>query len=279
VYRLTINGCSNLGTQTVKVTVKPTPPVPPISTFSPNVLCSGTQFQNFGSSMPDPKVHNVWSATGADIFSVSNYGQNCVVNFNNPGTAVITLTANVIGYNCPISNSYTVNVNSSVAPHPEVVYFNRQFICLSNDNDSYQWGYDDAATLMSTTLTGEINQNYNNDNPDFINKHYWVITKKGDCWQKSYYNKPTGISNINSEAIDMKVYPNPAKDVVNIEVATVSGGNFKVEVSNLLGQKLDVQSLVNNKASINVAELPTGIYLVDCYRDGVKVTATRFVKN
>lgn len=279
VYRLTINGCTNLGTQTVKLTVKPTPPAPPITTFSPNVLCTGTQFQNFGSTMPDSKVHNVWSATGADIFSVSNYGQNCVVNFNNPGTAVITLTANVIGYNCPISSSYTVNVNSSVAPHPEVVYYNNQFICLSNDNDSYQWGYDDAATLMSTTLTGEINQNYNNSNPDFNNKHYWVLTKMGDCWQKSYYNRPTGINNVNSGAIDMKVYPNPAKDVVNIEMASVSGGNFKVEVSNLLGQKLDVQTLVNNKASINVAELPAGIYLVDCYRDGVKVTATRFVKN
>ncbi len=279
IYRLAVNGCPNLITQTVKVKVNPTPAVPDIIVYPSSNLCAGTMFQNFGTSHIQDGVEYVWTATNADVVATGLHNQYALVTFNTPGTSVVTLTTNVAGYGCTNANSYTVNVSNSVASTPQVIYFNGQFICLQNDNDFYQWGYDDATTLDSTILTGEIDQNYNNSNPDFSTKHYWVITGKEGCSQKAYYNRPTGISNINAGESSLKVYPNPASDVVNVEMNSSVNGNYDVEVFNMLGQKLTTQSLVNHRASINVATLPAGFYVVECHLNGEKVATTRFIKN
>ncbi len=280
VYRLAINACTNLYTQTVKVTVNPTPNIPQIITTSPSSVCAGTMFQNFGAAFPSDKIHYEWSATNAEVYATGSNNQYALVNFHTPGTSTVFITSNVNGYGCKISNSYTVNVSTSTAQPVEVIYFNGQFICLKNgDNVKYQWGYDDASTLDSTIVSGEINQHYNLSSPDFSTKRYWVIVNEGDgCNQKAYYNRPTGIDDVNAMAA-VNVYPNPANDVVNVEINAAIGGKVQVEVLNLLGQKLSVQSDVDRKTSINVANLPAGVYLIDCYMNGTKIATNRFVKN
>ena len=280
IYRLTINGCTNLYTQTVKVTVNPTPDKPSFITTPSGEPCAGTMFQNFGASAPSDKIEYHWSATNAQIYATGTNNQYAIVNFPNPGAAVVTLTSNVKGYGCTISNSYNVNVGSSEATSlPEVIYFNGQFICLKNgDNVKYQWGYDDAFSLDSTILDGQIDQNYNNASPDFSTKRYWVIVNDGGCKQKAYYNRPTGVEDVNAISV-VNVYPNPANDVVNVEINGNVGGNVQVELLNLLGQRLNVQTDVNRKATINVASLPAGIYLIDCSVNGTKIATNRFIKN
>ena len=279
IYRLTINGCTNLGTQTLKVTVNPTPNVPNIITTPAYTICSGAMYQEFGTDLPSDQLQYHWSVTNGTVYGVGNNNQYALINFPTPGISVVSLTTNVNGYGCKISNSVTVNVSSSNAiPPPQVVYFNGQLICLRNDNGiTYQWGYDDLRTLASTVLTGEINQNYNIANLD-PNKHYWVMTNLNDCMQKAYFDDPAGITNLNNDA-ELKVYPNPANEVVNVEINSSVNGNMQIEVLNLLGQRLDVQTVVNHKASINVANLPNGVYLINCYMDGNKIATSRFIKN
>jgi hypothetical protein len=46
-----------------------------------------------------------------------------------------------------------------------------------------------------------------------------------------------------------------------------------------MGQKLTSAAVNNNTATLSVAQLPAGVYLVECYRDGVKLATTRFIKN
>jgi len=36
---------------------------------------------------------------------------------------------------------------------------------------------------------------------------------------------------------------------------------------------------LNNIATIDVSKLAAGLYVIDCYRDGVKIGAAKFVKN
>jgi len=279
VYRLSIGSCINLYTQTVIVTVNPTPVASNITTSPAGNLCAGTEFMNFGIANLVPGVQYHWTATNGTVAVSGHNNQFALVTFNAPGTAVVTVTSNVNDFGCKMSNSVTVNVGSNNAQHPDVIYFNGQFICLQNDNDSYQWGYDDASTLAPHTLAGEIDQNYNNSNPDFNNKLYWCMTMKGDCAQKSYYNMPTGITNVNMGESSMKVYPNPANEIVNVEINSSVTGNMHVEMINMVGQKLDAQNVINHKAKFSVGSLPAGMYLVDCYRDGIKVASSKFVKN
>ena len=281
--RLSVNGCTNLGYQDLRLTVNPAPEVPSIviypSNFSP---CNQTMFQNFGaSSLQAPNVVYHWTATNATVYAEGQNNQNALINFDHAGTSVITLNSNVSGYGCTISSSsITYNVGSTAANNPQVIYYNGQFICLTNISSSYQWGYDDASTLDSTLIVGEIDQSYSNANPDFTDNHYWCMTSTPDgCLQKSYYNAPTGVTQIQAGAVDMKVYPNPASSIINVEINSSVVGKLSVEVLNMLGQKVASQDVDYHKASIGVAELPAGAYLVDCYQDGVKIATTRFIKN
>jgi len=282
VYRLGINGCTNLITQDLVVTVNPAPAMPTITTMPPTNLCEGTMYQNFVASGLASSVNYHWSATNASVWAVgaiSGNTQGALVSFPNPGTAVVTISADVDGLSCTSASTFTANVSGSANEYPEVIYYNGQFICLKNDNDTYQWGYDNASTLDSSMIAGAINQNYDNSSPNFSLYRYWVITTKDGCMQKSYYNLPTGVANVNSDMTDMRVYPNPASEDVNVEINTTIGGNMQLEVLNMLGQKIAIQNVVNQKAVINVASLPAGAYLIDCYREGVKIATARFIKN
>ena len=66
---------------------------------------------------------------------------------------------------------------------------------------------------------------------------------------------------------------------VNVEINSLVNGDINVEVSNMLGQKINNVMATDHKAQISVAGLPAGCYLVDCFSDGVKIAAARFIKN
>jgi len=278
VFTLVANGCTHV--QTLNVTVNPAPPVAEITTHSPGELCSNTLNQNFGTNTPPPAGQEYsWTAVNANIWAKGSGGQYVLVNFPSEGTAVITLKANITGISCITNSSYTVNVGSGVSDMPEVIYFNGQFMCLQNGENSYQWGYDDNITLDSTLIQGEMNQNYFISAPDLNHRNYWVITTENGCMQKSYYNTPTGITNINTDLTNIKVYPNPASNLINVDINTTVAGNIEVQVLNMLGQKLNTTAAIDHKAQINVNELPSGCYIIDCYREGIKIGAARFVKD
>ncbi len=276
-YRLAINGCVNDFTENVTVTVKAKAPIPQIIIGPGNTVCSGTMYQNFGASSSVP-VEYSWSATGATLWATGSTGQYAIVSFPDPGTAVIKLNSNLPSVGCVTSNTYQVNVTESVSGNPQVIYFDGQFICLETNVESYQWGYDNAATLDSAMFTGETNQNFTVHTPDFSGKKYWVMTKKDGCMQKTYYQVPTGVTDVNDIA-GISVYPNPTSDVINVDINVKISGDLHVDVVNMLGQKVATTVAQNNKAKFSVANLPAGAYIVDCYREGVKIGAARFIKN
>ncbi len=252
---LTANGCTHK--QSITVTVDPAPAQQAITTFPPSSACSNTLYQNFGTATPPPAGQEYsWSATNATIWATGTGGQYILVNFPTQGDAVITLKSNITGTACISNSTYTVNVGSSVSDMPNVIYYNGQFMCLEN-SDTYQWGFDDAHTLDSTIAPGEVNQTYFISGADLTNRNYWVITTHGGCMQKSYYNVPTGITNINTGgAAGLKLYPNPASTVLNVDISTdATAGNMEVRVLNMLGQQLNSVQAADNKAQINVAAL------------------------
>lgn len=277
VYTLTAYGCAHSEDVLIKVRTSPPPPV--ISTASPGSLCDSTMYQNFGAAPATVNETFAWSATGADV--VSQNGQFCIVNFTTPGTAIVTLTATIDSSGCASAASYTVSVGTAVAAQPYVIYAGGQFICLENDVTSYQWGYDSKATLDSTILVGEINQAYVNGSPDTLHNYFWVMTTHDNCSNKAYYNGPvsTAVTDINGIGSDIKVYPNPTSEYVNVDVNSVAGGKISVSVLNMLGQEITRVSAVNNKVVIDAARLAAGIYVVDCYRDGLKIGTAKFIKN
>lgn len=277
-FTVTANGCSHI--DNVVVTVNPAPAAVGITTYPPSVLCTNTLNQNFGTAAVPPagQVYN-WSATNATVWATGDKGQYCLVNFDKPGEAWVTLNANVTGIACITKSTYKVNVGTSVSGMPKVVYFDGQLICMDPTQNSYQWGFDDGLTLDSTIVAGEINPNYFISGPDFIYRHYWVITEKDGCMQKSYYNAPLGITEVAADVASIKLYPNPANTLLNVDIQTTLGGEYEIDVVNLLGQVMHKEPVNGQKARVDVTNFTPGIYLVDCYRNGVKIATQRFIKN
>jgi hypothetical protein len=263
------------------VTVNPAPAAVAITTHpDASSFCNNTLFQNFGAAtMPPAGQSYTWKTTGCDLFGEGTGHQYSLINFRTPGTAVVTLITHLAGFSCTSNNSLVYNVGTTDAQQPEVIYFEGQFICREYDFDSYQWGYDDALSLDSTALTSEINPNYINQAPDLTYKYYWVMTTKGGCMQKTYFNIPSGVTVQPKQVGDVKVYPNPTSSVLNVVINSSITGKAEIEVVNMLGQTVMTGSTTDNKAELNVAALPSGSYMVVCSRGGSRIAAVRFVKN
>ena len=280
VYTLTAYGCSN--TQDVTVTVNPAPAVPGITTMpSFNSACDNTMYQNFGTSTPPTAGMSYnWIASNGDVYAMGAGNQYCLISFNTPGTAIVYFVVNNVSTGCLNNNTDTIQVSGTSNISPEVIYVNGQFICKTTDVDHYQWGYDDATTFDSSIIAGENNQNYANPNPD-ASKYYWVMTTHNGCTQKSYYRVPgstTGVVNVTDQP-DIKIYPNPAAESINVEIQSMIGGNYQIEVLNMLGQSINKVTTTDRNNKIDVSGLPAGCYLVDCYHEGVKVATAKFIKN
>jgi hypothetical protein len=61
-----------------------------------------------------------------------------------------------------------------------------------------------------------------------------------------------------------KVYPNPASEMINLEVNLERSSNATITIANINGQVITFQdhpNIRNERISINVSEYPAGSYL------------------
>lgn len=74
----------------------------------------------------------------------------------------------------------------------------------------------------------------------------------------------TGIADNTLSA--MKLYPNPANNNVNVEVASTENTNGLMTITNLMGQVVSSQSVAlnngNNLVNVNISNLTSGIYML-----------------
>lgn len=277
-YTLTAFGCTNA--QTITLTVDPSPAAPSITLKSAASLCANTQYVNFGAAVPQPSgVNYTWSAANATVFATGADKQYAIISFPTAGTSIVTLTANVPGFGCTSKDSFVIEVGTGVSHTTTVRYFNKHFVCMENTVTSYQWGYDDATTLAPTVFAGEINQNYLNPTPDLTGKLYWVQTEKNGCMQKTYYKTPTGLNQASASDSEIKAYPNPANDMIQVEISGLHGGEASVEVIDMLGKSYGTYATTGGKAQLEVSGLKAGVYFLSCTQNGVKMGVKRFVKN
>ncbi|MBC5836828.1 T9SS type A sorting domain-containing protein [Flavobacterium muglaense] len=82
-----------------------------------------------------------------------------------------------------------------------------------------------------------------------------------------------GIKEIESNHI--KIYPNPVKDKITI---SNSADIEKIELYNLIGQKIFTNSFLTNKITIDLTNYKSGVYLLKIFSEG-KVYANKVIKD
>lgn len=102
------------------------------------------------------------------------------------------------------------------------------------------------------------------------------ISRGEDGGQYGFYVDLTdylGTNNQTVSPVKTKIYPNPVKDILNIEGVN---GKVSVEILNILGQKIKSEETTSGK--INVQNLPKGNYIITI-NNGKVTTNHKFIKN
>lgn len=81
---------------------------------------------------------------------------------------------------------------------------------------------------------------------------------------------PTGINDLNPEKINLKVYPNPAQEIINIDLFGSVKGSSSITLFNTLGQIVHQETIHTNQVSISTKHLNNGIYTLHFENNGIK---------
>ncbi|HRO42994.1 MAG TPA: T9SS type A sorting domain-containing protein [Flavipsychrobacter sp.] len=96
------------------------------------------------------------------------------------------------------------------------------------------------------------------------NAHYWKeqLLKTGDSAAIKFFNALyKQDEQVKKETIELKVYPNPANDHINLDFS--SAGDFFVRIYNMIGEKVFEVSLMDNKVfEISTSNWQSGSYVI-----------------
>lgn len=140
-----------------------------------------------------------------------------------------------------------------------------------NANNSYSYTFSYA--VPSTYEIGQMRvigmlQDFNTGRVLNVNRGSYGIT--------------TAIKTVESADFAMAMYPNPATDVANLMLNLVKGGEFTIDVFNVIGQSVYTQKTTatagKNIFSLPVNRFEDGVYMVRVTMNGSQLTQRLIVK-
>jgi hypothetical protein len=94
---------------------------------------------------------------------------------------------------------------------------------------------------------------------------------KGANVVKTYQPYPASVNEFD-ESTQFNLYPNPARDVVQLAINGNEKGTYELKLFNLTGQLLQARNIrltaATTEISLNIANLSTGTYLLYVEKDG-----------
>ena len=181
-----------------------------------------------------------------------------------------TMTHFHMDYWLPSNTNLTGKVlNPKWSNHPNESGEVNSLLLTNLPTSSGSWASVDV--LISTLTAGGPNPSLNREKI----KEFTLTSNLGVVYVDNiYFHKNTTLSTQNFSALNIKMYPNPATNVLNIEARAAIQN---VSIYNMLGQEVISQSTDNASVSIDVAGLQAGMYIIKTNIDGV-TAASRFVK-
>lgn len=139
-------------------------------------------------------------------------------------------------------------------------------------------GWKRIAIYMDSSLTG-----FSKATPDYVS--VLVSTAQEQATTGSYIliddiqfiknsggGGSTGLNNLNNKN-NLRIYPNPVKDILNIETLTEINS---IRVFNTIGKEFEVNE--TNKNILNVSNLENGVYLIESIDIFGNSTILKFIK-
>lgn len=197
------------------------------------------------------------------------YTQPVLITAANTGPFVITYPNNNPSVAEPVWNTGTTknitwNVAGTTTNNINVSHIN---ILISTDN-----GVTYTSLVSNTpndgnetvTIPTSLNNTYEGRiKIEAVGNIFYTVSKKLTIWD------PTASSD-KFELADLKVYPNPAKDILNIEFTSEITGKTKFDIFNLNGRLVKTVNLesTDNHYQINIQDLASGAYILIINNEG-----------
>lgn len=186
-------------------------------------------------SGPTPTVGGLYKYSGPNLFVANNASANFTV-----GTSICNGAAT------------TMTNSSTGAPTP-----------------TYTWSTNPAATIS--------NSNAVNPQITFTTNGTYTITLIANNTGSTSVKTLTvavatcvGVNEIAAAINSMNLYPNPATDVLNIEIPGVI--NYSYVITNVLGKQVIGGFSPNEKTSVDLGALPKGVYFLSVTNNGHRST-------
>jgi hypothetical protein len=149
------------------------------------------------------------------------------------------------------------------------------------------WQYDPVANLWTqkATFPGIARDEpvyFSIGNKGYIGLGYhYGISYYNDFWEYTP-DSTTGVADFEFENSKVTVYPNPAKDFINISIPETENKNLEITIIDALGRSVyKTQYEINNTKSeikINLSNFLNGIYFVEV-TNGKEKAIKKFIKN
>ncbi len=207
------------------------------------------------------KITDDYFDAGIQSFYVNDFSQDTAGN--------IFLTGTAIKYN---EHGFLLKIN----PQGEVVWY-RDFICFPENEAGYEYTKFNSITPTPDggfIMGGEYCSSASSMFPDGVQKGLAVKVDACGCLEEDCnpdcYN---GYSTQTIKAMQAAVYPNPVRDVVTVSLP-VKGSTARIELFDATGcQWVDVarecsETTTGSQVKLNVAGLPTGVYVLNVWVGG-----------
>lgn len=210
--------------------------------------------------LPEVDLGNDTSFCGVGILDAQNLGSTYI--WNN-GANTPTIVADVTGsYSVTVINSNLCyasdTIQVSILPSP-IVNLGNDTIILSgasiildanNSNATYLW------STGATTQTITVNTS---------GTYSVVVTNTGGCSSSDTVvvsMSPDGIEDASDISQTIKVYPNPAKDIININISNLELLHSKVILVDAFGRTIRSIAIENKLQGLFMAGIAPGIYVL-----------------
>ena len=80
------------------------------------------------------------------------------------------------------------------------------------------------------------------------------------------------------KVVNFTVYPNPATDLLNINISNANFKNLNVSINTVSGQQIMNTNMSGNNTKINIESLSSGVYFVNISNENGLNKTVKFVK-
>lgn len=223
---------------------------------TPNPSCAGqavtfTATPTFGGTSPTYQ----WKVNGNNVGTNSPTFTSSTLNNGDIVTCVMTSNYPGVQGNPATSQNFTVTVN----PIPATPTITQNgFVLTSSASTGNQW------YLNGNPINGATAQSYTATQ----NGNYTVVVTQNGC--SSAPSNPVTISGVGMEGYSaigqLKVYPNPANDQINVLLIMNKNSNVNIRLLNTLGQivyHVQENNIQQLQKSIETTHLNGGIYFLE----------------